>query len=216
MNEFAVIGLGNFGAMVVRKLYEHGSKVTAIDSDKIRVQDMQDQCHQAIFADATDRKFLANLEVDKFDVFVVSTGDNEHASILITLHLNEMGAKRIIVKANSVDHSKILLAVGADEAIIPEEEIAMKLAKSLALPNLLDFLPLSEEYSIAEVAPPTNFQGKSLIELNLRNKYHLEVIAIKDVLTGQFRFIPGGDFRIKDTDILIVLGKQQDIEKIRG
>jgi trk system potassium uptake protein len=216
MSEFAVIGLGNFGTMVARKLYEHGSKVTAIDNDKTKVQDMQDSCHQAIFADATDRRFLVNLEVDKFDTFVVSTGDNEHASILITLHLKEMGAKRIIVKANSADHSKILLAVGADEAIIPEEEIAVKLSKSLAMPNLLDFLPLTAEYSIAEVASPTNFQGKSLIELNLRNRFHLEVIAIKDVLTGDFRFIPGGDFKIKDTDILVVLGKQKDIERIKG
>jgi trk system potassium uptake protein TrkA len=216
MSEFAVIGLGNFGAMVVRKLFEHGVKVTAIDNNKVRIQDLQDHCHQAIYADATDRRFLENLEVDKFDTFIVSTGDNEHASILITLHLKEMGAKRIVVKANSVDHSKIILAVGADEAIIPEEEAAIKLAKSLAQPNLLDFLPLTEEYSIAELAPPADFQGSTLVELDLRAKYHIEVIAIKDVLTGEFKFIPGGSFKIKDTDILVVLGKQEDIERIRG
>jgi len=216
MNEFAVIGLGNFGAMVARKLYDLGCQITAIDSDRIKVQDMQDHCHQAIVADATDKRFLQNIEVGRFDGFIVSTGDVEHASILITLHLREMDAKRIIVKANSVDHSKILLAVGADEAIIPEEEIAVKLAKSLAQPNLLDFLPLSEEYSIAELAPPNHFIGKSLIDLGLRSKYHVEVIAIKDVLTGEFKFIPGGGFKITDTDILVVLGKENDIEKIRG
>jgi trk system potassium uptake protein TrkA len=216
MDEFAVIGLGNFGAMVTRKLYEYGCRVTAVDSNKTRVQDMQEQCHQAIFADATDRRFLQNLEVDKFDSFIVSTGDNEHASILITLHLKEMKAHRIIVKANSSDHSKILLAVGADEAIIPEEEVAVKLARSLSQPNLLDFLPLSEEYSIAELAPPNSFMGKSIIDLELRTKYHVEVIAIKDILTGEFKFIPGGDFKIKDTDILVILGKEDDIEKIRS
>lgn len=216
MTEFAVIGLGNFGAMVVKKLFEEGIKITAIDADKGKVQEVQEHCNQAIVADATDRRFLQNMEVDKFTAIIVSTGDNEHASILITLHLKEMGAQRIIVKANSLDHSKILLAVGAHETLIPEEEVAIKLARSLVQPNLLDYLPLSEKLSIAELAPPDNFVGKTLAELQLRAKYHVEVIAIKDVLSGSFKFIPGGDFKIKDSDILVVLGREDDIEKIRG
>lgn len=216
MSEFAVIGLGNFGAMVVKKLFEEGKKITAIDSDKDKVQLVQEHCYQAIAADATERRFLENIEVDKFAAIIVSTGDNELASIMITLHLKEMGAQRIIVKANSNDHSKILHAVGAHETLIPEEEVAIKLAKSLVQPNLLDFLPLSEKYSIAELAPPDHFMGKTLAELQLRVRYHVEVIAIKDVLSGNFKFIPGGEFKIKDTDILVVLGKEDDIEKIRG
>ncbi|MEW6051321.1 MAG: TrkA family potassium uptake protein [Candidatus Zixiibacteriota bacterium] len=216
MKEFAVIGLGNFGAMVARKLHELGCKITAIDVDKNKVQDLQDHAHQAIAADARERRFLEHIGVDSYDCFIVSTGQDSHASILITLHLNDLNAKRIIVKANSADHSKILYKVGADEVVIPEEDVASKLARSLAQPNLLDFLPLSDEYSIAEIAPPPRFYGKSLTDLNLRSEFRLEVIAIKDVLTGDFQFIPGPSFKIKDTDILVVLGRQVDIERIRG
>lgn len=216
MKEFAVIGLGNFGAMVARKLHELGCKITTVDLDKDRVQDLQDHSHQAIVADARDRRFLEQLGVDNYDCFIVSTGQDSHASILVTLHLNDLGAKRVIVKANSADHSKILYKVGADEVVIPEEDVASKLARSLAQPNLLDFLPLSEEYSIAEIAPPPRFYGKSITELNLRSEFHIEVIAIKDVLTGGFQFIPGPSFKIKDTDVLVVLGRQLDIERIRG
>ncbi|OQX90970.1 MAG: hypothetical protein B6D58_09120 [candidate division Zixibacteria bacterium 4484_95] len=216
MKEFVVIGLGNFGATVAKQLYQLGCNITAIDVNKARVQDLQEHTHQAIIADATDRKFLENLEVKNFDCFVVSTGEDSHASILISLYLKELGAKKIVVKANSTDHVKILLKVGATEALIPEEEMALKLAHSLAFPNVLDFLPLSEEYSIAELVPPPKFAGKSLIDLELRSKHHIEVIAIRDVLTRKLQFIPSAGYQIKDSDILVVLGKDEDIEGIRG
>lgn len=216
MKEFAVIGLGNFGSMVVRKLNEHDCAVTAVDMDKHKVQEIQEHSRQAIVADAREKRFLEHLGVDNFDCFVISTGADSHASILMSLHLSELGARRIIVKANSSDHSKILYKVGATDVVIPEEDVAAKLARSLAQPNLIDFLPLSEEISIAEIVPPPKFYGKSLIQLDLRNRSHIEVIAIKDVLTGNFKFIPGANHRIVDTDILVVLGKQDDIDKIRG
>ena len=178
MKEFAVIGMGNFGAMVVKKLTEFGCKVTAIDSDKAQVQALREHAYQAILANAADRKFLENLEVENYDCFIISTGEDSHASILITLFLKELGARKIIVKANSSDHARILRKVGADEVIIPEEEMAVKVARSLAQPNIVDYLPLGEDHSIAELKVPEKFIGKSLMDLNLRSNYNIEVIAI--------------------------------------
>lgn len=215
MKEFVVIGLGNFGAMVARKLAELGCKVTAIDTNKTLIQSIQEFASQAIVADASDAEFLKNLEVEHFDSFIVSTGQNSHAAILIALHLRELGAKRIIVKANSADHAKILLKVGADEVVIPEEEMAIKIARNLAQPNILDYLPLSEEYSIAEVVPTRRLIGKSLADAKLRSEYRVEVIAIRDVVGEKLTFVPSPAYKIKDSDILIVLGKEDDIEKIR-
>ena len=216
MKEFCVIGLGNFGSTVARQLTEKGGKVTAIDIDKIKVQDAQQYVDLAIMGTATDRNFLENVHVNNFDCFIVSTGEDSHASILITLYLKELGAKKIIVKANTHDHSRILKKVGADDTVIPEEEMAVKLAHTIARPNVVDYLPLSDEYSIAEVLTPEKFVGKSIMKLKLRQKYHIDVIAIKNGDTGGFNFIPQAQYEINKADVLVVLGKQDDIEKLRG
>jgi len=215
MSEFCVIGLGNFGSTVARQLTEKGAKVTAVDIDKAKVQEAQAYVNLAILGSATDRNFLENLQVENFECFVVSTGEDSHASILVTLYLKELKARRIIVKANSHDHARILKKVGADESVIPEEEMARKLAHTIARPNVVDFLPLSDEYSIAEVLTPEKFVGKSIMKLKLRQKYHVDVIAIKNQQTGQFNFIPQAQYEIQESDILVVLGKQDDIEQIR-
>jgi trk system potassium uptake protein TrkA len=214
MKEFAVIGLGNFGATVARELNRLKCRVTAIDIDKARIQELQDNIHMAILADATQREFLENLEVDKFDCFVVSTGENTHASILITLHLKELGATKIIVKAKSENHAKILHKVGATQAIIPEQQMASKVAHSLSESNMLDYLPLTGQYLVAELAPPAKFVGKTFEELKMRSKYHVTVIAVKDVPAGTFNFAPGGDYRVKGSDVLVILGQRKDIDKI--
>ena len=215
MKNYAIIGLGNFGAAVARELSELGCRVTAIDIDKAKVQPLDDIAHLAIVADATERSFLDNLEVDSYDCFVVSTGKDSHAAILITLHLKELGAKRIIVKANSGDHARILTKVGATEAVIPEEQMAERLSHSLAKPNLIDSLPLTGGFYVAELASPEGFIGKQLLEVQIRSRYHVQVIAIKDSASGKVTFAPGGEYRFKRNDILIVLGKEEDIEKIK-
>jgi len=215
MKEFAVIGLGNFGATVARELSTLKCKVTAIDMDSARVEELQDEVHTAIVANASERKFLDNLEVEKFDCFVVSTGVDSHASILIALHLRELNAKQVIVKANSDDHAKILRKVGADEAIIPEEQMAVRLSHSLAQSNLIDYLPLASDHYVAELVPPESFLGKSLSELQLRVQYNIQVIAVKNKFSGDYNLVLNGDFKISDSDVLVVLGKGKDIEKIK-
>ncbi|NOY88762.1 MAG: TrkA family potassium uptake protein [FCB group bacterium] len=216
MKQFAIIGLGNFGAMVAKELASLKCKVTAIDTDKTKVQLLEENSQVVvILANATERKFLENLEVENFDCCVVSTGDDSHASILITLHLKELGAKRIIVKANSEEHAKILMKVGASETIIPEEEMAIKLSHSLAQPNLVDYLPLAQDYHVAELIPPEKFIDKKLLDLRLRSQYRIQVIAIKHQTSGEFNFVPGGAYKIKKDDILVVLGKKEDINNIK-
>jgi len=215
MKEFAVIGLGNFGATVAQELSKLKCNVTAIDGDKARVLALQDIVRQAIVADATQREFLMNLEVDKFDCIVVSTGENTDASVLIALHLKDLGAQKVIVKAKSEDHAKILLKVGATQAIIPEKEMASKIAHSLAVSNLLDSLPLTGDYFVAEIPPPDKFVNKTLTELKIRAKYGVQVIAIKNADTGVFEFVPGATYRVKASDILVVLGQAKDIEKLK-
>ncbi|HUV30834.1 MAG TPA: TrkA family potassium uptake protein [Acidobacteriota bacterium] len=215
MKQFAIIGLGNFGATVAAELTKLKCKVTAVDIDRGRVQGLPDRAHQAILADATDRAFLQQLGVSNYDCFVVSTGKDWHASVLITLHLKELGAARVIVKANSADHAKVLERVGATQAIIPEQQMARSLSHSLANPNLVDYLPLSGEYCVAELVPPAGFVGKQLLELQLRTKYHVQVIAVKDTRTAEYDFVPGGDYTIRATDVLIVLGRQADVEKLK-
>lgn len=215
MKEFAVVGLGNFGATVARELSRLKCRVTAIDNDENRVQAIKDSTDTAIVADATEREFWQNIEVDKFDCFVISTGENTHASILVTLFLTEMNAKKIIVKAKSEDHARVLRKVGASQTVIPEKQMAAKIAHSLAEFNILDYLPLTGNYYVAEVPPLPRFVGNSLADLKMSSKYRVQVVAVKDSNTEQLSFAPGGEYVIRETDVLIVLGEDKDIEKLK-
>jgi trk system potassium uptake protein TrkA len=147
------------------------------------------------------------------DAVVVSTGEHSHLSTLMTLYLKELKVPRILVKAISEDHGRILERVGATDVIYPEKDMAIRVARNLSSPNVLEFIPLAEEYSLSETEPPRHFLGKTLIDLDLRKKYHLTVIAIKDVLTDQFIPAPPPTHKIKDSDVLIILGKTEDIDK---
>ena len=210
---FCVIGLGNFGFHVVSTLYEQGHEVTAIDTDKEKIQSVKDICTYAILGDAASKEFLSAQGVNEMDAVVVSTGELSHLSTLITLYLKELKVRRILVKAISEDHGRILERVGASDVIYPEKDMARRIAHSLSTPNILEFIPLAEEYSISESAPPKHFIGKTLIDLDLRRKFNITVIAIKDVLSDQFIPAPPPSHMIKDSDILIVIGKTEDVGK---
>ena len=215
MGKFAVIGLGNFGWWVAKSLFDSTQEAIAVDSDKNRVQQIKSFASQAIVADATQKEVLERIGLADADAVVVSLGDNVSASTLVTLYLHEIGVKKIIVKAVNEDHAKILTRVGATEVVFPEKEIGQKIAKALIMPNVLDFLPLTDEYEIVELAPPHDFVGKTLIDLELRRRYHIQVIAVRGIIPETFTIVPSADFVIKDSDILVVLGARRDIEKIR-
>jgi len=210
-----VVGLGIFGFNIAKELYENGLEVIAIDKNKETIQKIKDFSTRAILADATDKELLETIGIQEDDVVIVSFGEDLAASTLLTLHLKEFNVKEIIVKAPNEDHKRILEKVGATEVIIPEKAMAAKVAKSLISPNVLDYIPLSQDYTISEIAPPPSFLGKTIGELQLRKKHHIGVIASRDVLTEQIQMIPSADFVIKDSDILVVIGKEQDIQKLK-
>jgi len=215
MKRVVVIGLGIFGTQLARQLYEGGLEVVAIDKNRDVVQRIKDHSTKAVLADATDKEVLESIGIDAKDTVVISFGEDLSASTLLTLYLKEMKVKEIIVKVPNEDYKRILLKVGASEAIIPEREMANKVARSIISPNVLEYLPISEDYTIVELAPPTAFIGKSLADLDLRKKYNLQVIAIRDVLDNKMQLVPRASAVIKDSDVLVIIGKEEDIRKIK-
>jgi len=215
MKRVVVIGLGIFGFNLTKSLYESGLDVVAIDKNKELVQQIKEYCTKAVLADATSRDVMDSLGLHENDVVIISFGEDLAASTLTTLHLKEMKVKTIIVKAPNEDHKRVLEKIGATEVIIPEKEMADKIARSLISPNVLDYIPLSEDYTISEIVPPASFYGKSIGDLHLRAKFHVEVIAVKEMLPDRIRMVPRADFVIKDSDILVIIGKTADVEKIQ-
>jgi trk system potassium uptake protein TrkA len=215
MKRVVVIGLGIFGFNIARDLYENGLEVIVLDKNKEVIQKIKDFSTKAILADGTDKEVIESIGIQPDDVVIVSFGEDLAASTLITLHLKELKVKNIIVKAPNEDHRRVLEKVGATEVIIPEREIADKVAKSLISPNVLDYIPLSEDYTICELIPPANFSGKTIGELHLRTKYHVEVIAVREMLPERVTMVPRADFLIKDSDVLVVIGREGDIQKIK-
>lgn len=215
MKRAVVIGLGIFGYHIARTLFENGFEVVAIDKNKDIIQKMRDHCTKAILADGTDQEIMDEIGIGEDDIAIISFGEDLAAATLITLHLRQMKVKNIIVKAPNEDHKMILEKVGATEVIIPEKEVGMKLAKGLISPNVMDYIPLSEDFMIFELAPPTSFLGKSLAELQLRNRFNIEVIAVRDVLSDSIQMVPHAGFVVKDGEVLVVIGKESDIGKIK-
>jgi len=215
MKRVVVIGLGIFGFNIAKDLYENGIEVIAIDKNKDIIQKIKDFSTKAILADGTDKEVIESIGIQGDDIVIISFGEDLAASTLITLHLKEMKVKNIIVKAPNEDHKRVLERVGATQVIIPEREMADKVAKALISPNVLDYIPLSENYTISEVVPPASFMGKTIGELRLRTKYHVEVIAVREMLPDRVRMVPKADFVIKDSDVLVVIGKTEDIQKIK-
>jgi trk system potassium uptake protein TrkA len=215
MRRVVVIGLGIFGFNIAKDLYENGLEVIAIDKNKEVIQKIRDFSTKAVIADGTDKEVMESIGIQEDDVVIISFGEDLAASTLITLHLKEMKVKHIIVKAPNEDHKHVLEKVGATEVIIPEKAMADKVAKSLISPNVLDYIPLSEDYMVYEMVPPASFMGKTMGELHLRSKYHIEVIAIREMLPDRLTMVPRADFVVKDSDVLVVIGKEQDIQKIK-
>jgi trk system potassium uptake protein TrkA len=214
--QFAVIGLGNFGFYLASGLSQKGHEVLGIDINSRQVQEIRDQVSRAVIADATDPQALMELELEKMDAVVVSIGSTLNSSILATLNLKDMGVKRVVAKAVSDAHGRILQKIGADEIYFPEKDIALTAAQRLDNPNVLDYLPLMEGYSIAQLAPPREFIGKTLIELDLINRFGIQVVAVKELVPENVVMIPTGRFLVKDSDILILLGPDNALTGLKG
>jgi len=215
LKRFAVIGLGKFGFHVAKELFIEGNEVIAIDKNPDRVQEIDPFCTEAIVLDASEKEKLRALGLDEMDGVVVSIGSDVSSSVLLTLHLQEIGVKKLLAKAVDEDHGKLLRKVGATEVIHPEKAMALKVARGLSRPNVLDFIPLTEDFQLLQIAPPPAFIGKSLRQLDLRAIYNVHVIAVKEIIPDNTVLVPSADFVIKDSDILIVLGKTVDMKSIK-
>jgi trk system potassium uptake protein len=213
--QFAVIGLGNFGYYLACGLFQKGHEVLGIDVKPRQVQEIRDQVSRAVIADATDPQALKELELEKMDAVVVSIGSVLNSSILATLNVKDMGVKRVVAKAVSDAHGRILRKIGADEIYFPEKDIALTAARRLDNPNVLDYLPFMEGYSIVQLAPPATFVGKNLIQLDLINRLGIQVIAVKETMPEKVVMIPTGRYLVKDTDVLVLLGPDKALAGLK-
>jgi len=225
VKRFAVIGLGNFGSYLARSLAKKGAEVLAIDIDEQAILNIKDVVTHAVIANASDKKALLSLDIDRFDSVIVSLGEKVDASILVSMFLKKVGVKEILVKAISEDHAEALQNVGATTVVFPERDIALKTADNLLMPNLIDFIPVTEGYSIVEMKTPSECIGKTLAQLKIRNRFHLQVLAIRTVetidSTGKKKppeaivIIPDANFQIEPNHILIIMGDNKNIEEFR-
>jgi trk system potassium uptake protein TrkA len=209
-----VIGLGEFGRELAQQLAKE-CEVLALDREEALVQSILDKVQRALILDVRDFHALSSVVTKDFDEGIVSMGESLESSILATLHLKKIGVKRIWAKATTMDHAAILKAIGANEIIFPERETARRLAAQLINPNLLDFIPLEEDYRVMDVAPPDSFYGHTLVDLDLRRRFGVFVLAIKELVPMRFVFLPSPDFIIKPSDILVMIGKEHDLVNLR-
>ena len=212
--QFLVFGLGRFGKSLARTLCEMGQEVLAIDSDEDVVQDIAPYVTQAMQMDATDEEVLKTLGVNNFDAAIVSIGQDMQASILVCVLLKELGVPCVIAKANDELHAKVLRKIGADRVVFPERDMGARLARSILAPNVLDLMNLSDDYQIVEIRVPAKWIGNSLIGLNVRRHYGLNILAIQR--QGRFMVSPAPDMLFETGDILLVMGKKEDIERLEA
>jgi len=215
MKTFFVIGLSTFGHYVAQFLSERNFEVVVIDSDEDRVERTKQFVTKGIIADAKDKATLNKIAPTEADAVIVSLGESIDASLLVVLHLKELGVKEIYVKVLTQDHAKILNMIGVTEIIFPERDSAYNIAQRIDNPNVIDYLPLMEGYGIIDIAPPASFTGKTLKELDLRNEYGIQVLIIKEYVPEKNAVIPKADHKVKDSDLLIIMGKNEDLERIK-
>ena len=228
MKQYAVIGLGRFGASIAATLAEKGQQVIAIDKDEELVHNIMDSVTKAVCMDCTDEKAVRSLGLQSVDVAVCGIGTDVESSILITLLLKDLGVPQIICKGESIAHKKVLEKIGATKVILPEKDTGIRIAEMLISisDKVLDHIGLSEDSSIIEIIAPEDFVGKTLRDLGIRAKYGVNVIAIKKkvsktrggetVTEEETNVTPQADDVLAAGDVLIVFGENEKIEGLKS
>ncbi|BBI35070.1 potassium channel family protein [Cohnella abietis] len=213
VNQFVIIGLGRFGSSLGTELMRLGNEVLGVDRDEEKVQDLSHILTHAVVADATEEEVLRSIGARNFDCGIVAIGDDVQASILATILLKDLGVKKVVAKAVSDLHGRVLERIGVDRIIYPERDMGIRVAHQLVSPNLLDYIELSQQYTIAELAVPQCLSGKSLDDVNPRGRFGCSIVAInkpkgiiiapvaKDVLTID--------------DVMVVIGTNVQIEQFQ-
>ena len=213
MKSYVVVGLGRFGSEVARQLHTLGCEVLAMDISAELVQEIANDVTHAVVADGRDKSVLKTLGVRELDCAVIAIGDDLAASVLATMNMKELGISHIVCKAHDETHRRVLEKLGADRVVIPEQENAARLARSLSSPNVLDYIELSDDYGIVEVPVPAAWQDKSLKELNIRAKVGVNILAIRR--EGKMNVSPNADFTFRGGDIVVVLGDSAALEAVQ-
>lgn len=227
MKQFIVIGAGKFGASVAVTLSQKGHSVLLVDNNLERIQEMSDIVTKAIQLDATDEKAMRALGLKEFDAAIVAIGrQTMEDSVLVTMMLKEIGVATVIAKATNEAHGRILTRVGADRVVFPERDMGIRLANSITTSSIMDHLDVVPGYSVAEIQPSKELTGKSIKESDVKTKYGIQIIAVKSmqpnidergesVLEERINIAPDASTRIEKDDILLVLGKDEDIDRFR-
>lgn len=212
--QFVVIGLGRFGSSIAKTLYSLGNDVLAIDPDEETIQGIADNVTHAVQADGTDEHSLRALGIGNFDVAVVTIGSSVQASIMTALLVKDLGAKKILAKAHSELHAKVLKKIGVDRVIFPERDMGVRVAHNLVATNILDYIELSPDYSIAEIVSAAEWEGKSLQELNMRTKYGINVMALKR--NNEINISPTAEDIIQAGDIIVAIGGVDELNELEN
>lgn len=222
-NKFAVIGLGQFGYSIARTLAQRGAEVLAVDIDAEKVEKIKDEVAYAVSLDATDVRALRAQNVQDVDAVVVAIGEDFEALLLTTVLMLEMRVKRIIARAASSQQRMILEKMGVNEILSPEDEVGKTVAEMLLHPNMRSFIPLPDEYEIVEVNTPRRAANQTIIQIGLRERYNLNLITVKRTFEEQHNGevtrvehiigVPKGDTVLYENDIIILLGKTQDVDR---
>ncbi|CAH0118394.1 MULTISPECIES: TrkA family potassium uptake protein [unclassified Paenibacillus] len=208
--QFAVIGLGRFGSSLAKELIELGNEVLGIDKDEEVVHELSDVLTHTVVADATEEEMLRSLGIRNFDCAVVAIGDDIQTSILAAILMKELGVKKVVAKAISVLHGRVLERIGVDRVIYPERDMGVRVAHQLVSPNLLDYIELSQDFTIAELSVPDCLSGMSLKELNIRARFGFSIVA----LNKPYGVIiaPTAEDIVEKEDMMVVIGTNEQIE----
>ena len=212
MKQYLVIGLGRFGASVAKTLYSSGEIVLGVDTNEELVQDKIDNniLKNAIIGDASDEKILKDIGAENFDVAFVCIGDIE-ASVMIALNLKELGIKSIIAKAINKKHGKVLTKIGATEIVYPEEHMGKRIAELTMNTDIIEHLKFTDNFVLVEVKAPSIFWNNSLIKLDVRNKYNINIVGIKKS-KGEFLPNPTANVVIEEGDVLVIITDKKTVE----
>ena len=212
MKSVLLIGLGRFGRHMAERLIAEGNEILAVDINEERVNDAIDMVTDAQIGDATNEHFVESLGVRNFDLCVVAIGDNFQSSLEATALLKDCGASLVLARANRDVHAKFLLRNGADHVVYPEKEMAQRLAVKYGNDNIFDYIELTEEYAIYEIPVPGTWVGSSIVEKEVRKKYHISILATKEA--GRMNPLPGADHVFRGAETLIVMGHFRDVRTV--
>jgi len=212
MKSVLIIGLGRFGRHLCEKLSHLGNEVMIVDHNEAAVAEMANSVTSAKICDCTDENALRALGVHHFDICFVCIGSDFASSLLITSMLKDLGAKRIVAKASADMHMRLLLRNGADEVIYPERDSAERMAIRTSASHVFDYIELTDEHAIYEIPPLANWIGKTILELDIRNKYHINILAVK---TGDtLRPLPGANYLFTGAEHILALAAQEDARRL--